>query len=57
MRRGDEIVHKGTIESLRNVKQDAKEMVAGQDCGVRFVDWADFKQGDVIEAFERVQIG
>ena len=55
--RGDEMVHKGTIESLRNVKQDAKEMVAGQDCGVRFVDWDDFKQGDVIEAFERVQIG
>ena len=33
-----------------------REMIAGQDCGLRFVDWAGFKQGDIVEAFRMVQV-
>jgi translation initiation factor IF-2 len=55
VKRGNEIVWEGKIASLKNVKQDAKEMIAGQDCGIQFEGWTDFEEGDVIEAFEMVQ--
>lgn len=56
VRRDNEIVYEGTVESLRNVKQDVREMFAGQDCGLRFTGWEDFKEGDVVEAYDMVQI-
>jgi translation initiation factor IF-2 len=54
--RDKEVVWTGRIDSLKNVKQDVREMAAGFDCGIQFVDWEDFKAGDVIEAFEMVQV-
>lgn len=54
--RGTELVFAGKIESLRNVKQDVREMFAGQDCGLRFEGWDEFKEGDVVEAYEMVQV-
>ncbi len=56
VKRGTELVYEGTVDSLKNVKQDVREMFAGQDCGVKFSGWEDFKEGDVIEAYELVQI-
>jgi len=56
VKRDNELVYNGTIESLRNVKQDVREMISGQDCGLRFVDWTDFKQGDIVEAFRMIQV-
>jgi len=56
VKRGTELVFEGTIESLRNVKQDTREMFAGQDCGLRFNGWEDFKEGDIVEAYDMVQI-
>lgn len=56
VKRGQEIVYSGKIDSLKNVKQDVREMNAGQECGIQFDDWTDFKEGDIIEAFEMVQI-
>ncbi len=54
--RGGELAWEGKIDSLKNVKQDSREMIAGQDCGIQFDGWTDFKAGDVIEAYELVQI-
>lgn len=56
VKRGTEIVHQGKVGSLKNVKQDAKEMVAGQDCGIQFENWEDFAAGDIVEAYELVQV-
>lgn len=57
VKRDGEVVYDGEIASLRNVKQDVREMIAGQDCGIRFEGWDEFQEGDVIEAFELVQVG
>ncbi len=46
----------GAIESLRRFKDDAKEVKAGFECGVRIANFDDVKPGDVIEAFEVVKI-
>jgi translation initiation factor IF-2 len=56
VRRGNEVVWEGKIASLKNVKQDVREMIAGQDCGIQFEGWQDFAEGDVIEAFALVQV-
>lgn len=56
VKRGGELVFEGKLDSLKNVKQDVREMIAGQDCGIKFDGWEDFKEGDVIEAYEMVQV-
>ena len=54
--RGTELVFEGELDTLKNVKQDVREMFAGQDCGIKFVGWEDFKEGDVVQAYELVQV-
>ncbi|MBS1713767.1 MAG: translation initiation factor IF-2, partial [Armatimonadetes bacterium] len=56
IKRGTELVYEGKVASLRNVKEDVREIIAGQDCGLKFEGWEDFKEGDVVEAFEMVQV-
>lgn len=54
--REKEVVFEGKLDSLKNVKQDVREINAGQDCGVKFNGWEDFKEGDVITAYEMIQV-
>lgn len=56
VKRGEELVFEGKLASLRNVKEDVREINAGQDCGIKFEGWEDFAEGDVVEAFELVQV-
>ncbi len=49
--RGSEIVYKGPLRTLRNVKTDVQEMKAGQECGLSFKDWEDMRADDVIECY------
>ncbi len=44
------------IGSLRRFKDDAKEVRAGLECGIRIEGFDDVKPGDIIEAFEIVKI-
>jgi translation initiation factor IF-2 len=44
------------IESLRRFKDDVKEVRAGLECGVRLEGFNDVKRGDVLEAYEIVQV-
>ncbi|MBS1723821.1 MAG: translation initiation factor IF-2 [Armatimonadetes bacterium] len=56
VKRGTELVYQGKVASLRNVKEDVREIIAGQDCGLKFEGWEDFKEGDIVEAYELVQV-
>jgi translation initiation factor IF-2 len=51
--RGKETVFEGRVQSLRRVKDDVREVVAGQECGMTFENYNDFQAGDVVEAYER----
>ncbi|CAI5525345.1 unnamed protein product [Closterium sp. Naga37s-1] len=53
--RGKREVYSGTLTSLRRVKELAKEVVAGLECGVGLEGFDEWQQGDSIEAFEVVQ--
>ncbi|KAF2206914.1 hypothetical protein CERZMDRAFT_52174 [Cercospora zeae-maydis SCOH1-5] len=52
--RGSEKVYDGTIDSLKNVKKDVKEMRKGSDCGMGFEDWQDFEVGDQVQSYEEI---
>jgi len=56
LKRDNDLIWTGKVASLRNVKQEVREMIAGQDCGIKLEGFEAYKEGDVIEAFEMVQI-
>jgi translation initiation factor IF-2 len=45
------VVFDGRLGSLRRIKDDVKEVVAGYECGIRLDGYNDLKLGDVIEAY------
>jgi translation initiation factor IF-2 len=50
------VVYTGEIGSLRRFNDDAREVAAGFDCGVVLRDYADVKEGDVLETFATRQV-
>lgn len=54
VRRDDRVIHEGTLESLKRVKDDVKEVNAGYECGVGSRDFNDWNEGDIIEAYRMV---
>ena len=50
------VVYTGDLSSLRRGKDDAKEVPAGMECGIGIENYNDIKEGDVIEAFQIVEI-
>jgi translation initiation factor IF-2 len=49
-------VYQGRVGSLRRFKDDVREVPAGYECGIGLENCQDIKPGDVIEAFELVQV-
>jgi translation initiation factor IF-2 len=45
------VVHEGKLSQLKRFKDDVKEVVAGQECGMAFENYHDMKVGDVIECY------
>ena len=54
--RDNVVIYEGKLASLKRFKDDAKEVVAGQECGLGVENFNDIKDGDVVEAFEMVEI-
>jgi translation initiation factor IF-2 len=50
------VVHDGRIATLKRFKEDAREVVAGYECGMSLENFQDVKAGDVIEAYEVEQV-
>lgn len=51
--RDGRIVYEGKVSSLKRFKDDAREVVAGYECGIGIENFNDLKVGDVIEAFTK----
>lgn len=49
------VVYEGTISSLKRVKDDAREVESGYECGIGLENFNDIKIGDVIEGFKLVE--
>ena len=54
--RDNVVIYEGKLSSLKRFKDDAKEVVAGQECGLGVENFNDIKDGDVVEAFEMVEV-
>lgn len=50
------VVDERKLFSLRRVKDDVREVRAGLECGLRIADFNDIKVGDVIEAYQTVEV-
>ncbi len=50
------VVYEGVIASLRRFNDDVREVTAGYDCGIVLRDFADVKEGDVLETFATRQV-
>jgi translation initiation factor IF-2 len=49
--RDNVVIHEGKLSQLKRFKDDAREVVAGQECGMSFENYQDMRVGDVIECY------
>ncbi|MCE5973236.1 translation initiation factor IF-2 [Sinirhodobacter sp. WL0062] len=54
--RDDVVIHEGNLKTLKRFKDEVKEVISGQECGMAFENYDDIRQGDVIEIFEREEV-
>jgi translation initiation factor IF-2 len=54
--RDNVVIFQGQIESLRRFKDDASEVRHGMECGIGVKNYHDIKEGDQIEAYEKVEV-
>ncbi|MBP9913145.1 MAG: translation initiation factor IF-2 [Opitutaceae bacterium] len=52
LRRKKETVHEGKVQTLKRFKDDANEVRAGLECGIKLDDFNGYEVGDVIEVYE-----
>jgi translation initiation factor IF-2 len=50
------VIYDGVIASLKRFNEDAREVAAGFDCGIVLRDFADVKEGDVLETYATRQV-
>jgi translation initiation factor IF-2 len=46
-----DVIHEGKLSQLKRFKDDVKEVVAGQECGMAFENYQDMRVGDIIECY------
>src|SRR6202171_637271 len=49
--RDNVVIHEGKLSQLKRFKDDAREVGAGQECGMAFENYQDMRPGDVIECY------
>ena len=54
--RDNVVIHDGKLISLKRMKDDAKEVAKGFECGIQIENFNDIKEGDIIEAYVMEQI-
>ncbi len=50
------VVHTGQINDLKRFKDDVKEVGTNFECGISLVNYNDIREGDMIEAFQEVEV-
>ncbi len=50
------VVYTGTLGSLKRFKEDVKEVAKGFECGLNIDKFNDIKVGDIVEAYEEVEV-
>jgi translation initiation factor IF-2 len=54
--RDNVVIHEGRLSQLKRFKDDAREVTAGQECGMAFENYQDMRPGDVIECYNVTEV-
>ncbi|MFA5551558.1 MAG: translation initiation factor IF-2 [Trueperaceae bacterium] len=54
--RAEKEVYKGSIAGLRRFKDDVREVGTGYECGISLQNYDNVQEGDIIEAYELVEV-
>jgi translation initiation factor IF-2 len=54
--RDNVVVHEGKLSTLKRFKDEVKEVLSGQECGMAFENYQDMRVGDVIECYTVTEI-
>ncbi|NEO98983.1 MAG: translation initiation factor IF-2 [Symploca sp. SIO2E9] len=54
VRRGGQVVYEGILDSLKRMKEDAREVNTGFECGIGVDNFNGWQEGDIIETFKMV---
>ncbi|KAF9458674.1 hypothetical protein BDZ94DRAFT_1270200 [Collybia nuda] len=49
------VMHEGTLDTIRHLKKDVMEVRKGSECGLSLEGFADLRQGDIIQMYEKVE--
>ncbi len=55
-RNGIVIEQDRVLEQLKRFKDDARDVRAGMECGMKIVGYDDIKEGDVLECYKKVEV-
>jgi translation initiation factor IF-2 len=50
------VIYTGELDSLKRFKDDVKEVNRGYECGLNIKNFNDIKVGDIVEAYEQVEV-
>ena len=50
------VLHDGKINALQREKDSVKEVKKGFECGITLENYSDFKEGDILECYEMVEV-
>ena len=50
------VIIEGSLSSLKRFKDDVREVATNYECGMSIEGYSDIKEGDIIEAFQMVEI-
>ena len=50
------VIYTGELGSLKRFKDDVKEVLTGYECGLNITNYNDVKVGDLIEAYEEIEV-
>ncbi len=50
------VIYNGSIKSLQHEKDGVKEMSKDHDCGLTLENFQDYKEGDIIEVYELIEV-
>lgn len=56
VKRDDKVIHEGKISTIQREKDTVKDIKKGFECGITLEDFNDLKEGDIIEAYEMVEV-
>ena len=50
------VIHSGELDSLKRFKDDVKDVTKGYECGLKIKNYNEIQVGDIVEAFEQVEV-